>query len=58
LLDAFFQKFGEVVSDSYLLKALVYFDDIQAEPLLIHDPTLTFELVKSGLEKAVKQMSK
>lgn len=34
------------MSDSYLLKALVYFDDVKEEPLLINDPTLTFEVVK------------
>jgi predicted nucleotidyltransferase component of viral defense system len=46
LLDAFFQKFGNIISDSYLLKALIYFDDIKEEPLLINDPMLTFDKVK------------
>ena len=54
LLEVFFQKFGDVVSDSYLLKALIYFDDIKEEPLLINDPTLTFDTVKTWLEQAVK----
>ena len=56
LLEVFFQKFGDVVSDSYLLKALIYFDDIKEEPLLINDSTLTFDTVKTWLEQAVKDL--
>jgi hypothetical protein len=46
------------VTDSYLLKALIYFDDIKVEPLLINDSTLTFDVVKKGLERAVKQLNR
>lgn len=55
LLKSFFQKFGNVVSDSYLLKALIYFDDVKEEPLVMNDTKLTFEVVRKGLERAVKE---
>ncbi|MDR2540261.1 MAG: hypothetical protein LBD11_00315 [Candidatus Peribacteria bacterium] len=45
-MESFFQKFGPVVSDSYLLKALLYFDDIKEESLKLHNQDLTFEKVK------------
>jgi hypothetical protein len=44
-----------VVSDSYLLKALIYFDDVKEEPLVMNDTKLTFEVVRKGLERAVKE---
>jgi hypothetical protein len=36
------------------LKALIYFDDIKEEPLLINDPMLTFDKVKDWLEQTVR----
>jgi hypothetical protein len=56
-LETFFQKYGNIVSDSFLLKSLIYFDDIKEEKLVIKDQKLTFEVVKNGLEKAVEERS-
>ena len=50
LLDNFFKKFWTIVTKTYLLKSLVYFDDIAEEKLIIKDKNLTFEKVKQYLE--------
>ena len=55
LLDNFFKKFWNVVSKTYLLKSLVYFDDIVEEKLIIKDPNLSFDDVKKYLVDIVTQ---
>lgn len=52
LLDAFFRKYGKVVSESLILKSLVYFDDIIEEPLTMNN-SVTFEEVKIFLRKEI-----
>lgn len=51
LIDNFFEKFWKIVTKSYLIKSLVYFDDIIEEKLIIKDKVLNFEKVKKYLEK-------
>ncbi len=53
LLYIFFEKFWNVVTKSYLLKSLVYFDDIIEEELIIKDTELSFKKVKKYLEKSI-----
>lgn len=53
LLQTFFEKFWPVVTESYLLKSLIYFEDIIEEPLILHDTDTSFEKVKRYLEKVV-----
>lgn len=53
LLDIFFQKFWPVVTESYILKSLIYFDDIVEEALILHDKNLDFKTVKAYLETQV-----
>jgi hypothetical protein len=43
------------VTESYLLKSLIYFDDIIEESLIVKDSSLTFEKVKVYLEQEVKK---
>ncbi len=52
LLDAFFRKYGKGVSESLILKSLVFFDDIVEEPLVMND-SVTFEDVKKFLRNEV-----
>lgn len=49
LLDNFFLKFWNVVTKSYLLKSLVYFEDITNEDLILKDKKLNFNKVKKYL---------
>jgi len=58
LLKSFFIKFGEVVTKSYILKSLIYFDDITEEQLIMKDSNITFSFVKKELEKIVKDYLK
>lgn len=53
LFEYFSQKFWNVVTRSYLLKSLVYFEDIEEEPLILKDDTLTFSKVKIFLNDSV-----
>ena len=53
LLQKFFEKFWPVVTESYLLKSLIYFDDILEEALILHDTDISFEKVKQYFEKVV-----
>lgn len=54
-LHTFFEKFWNIVTQSYLLKSLIYFDDIMEESLILKDSSLTFEKVKKFLEEEVKK---
>lgn len=54
-LQTFFQKFWNIVTESYLLKSLIYFDDIIEEALILKDNSLSFDIVKMYLEKEVKK---
>jgi len=58
LIDAFFQKYWNVISWTILLKSLVYFDDIKEEKLILTDKTLTFDQIKDYLVKIVKEFEK
>lgn len=53
LIDNFFEKFWKIVTKSYLLKSLVYFEDIVEEKLILKDKDLNFGKVKKYLEKEV-----
>jgi len=57
IINNFFKKFWEVVSDSYLLKSLIYFDDIIEEKLIIKDKNINFDFIKNWLEKFVKDFN-
>lgn len=54
LINNFFKKFWWVVSDSYLLKSLIYFDDIIEDKLIIKDKNINFDFIKKWLEEFVK----
>lgn len=53
LINIFFEKFWKIVTKSYILKSLVYFEDIIEEELIIKDKNLTFKKVKTYLEKEI-----
>ncbi|MDD4151411.1 MAG: nucleotidyl transferase AbiEii/AbiGii toxin family protein [Candidatus Gracilibacteria bacterium] len=55
LINNFFLKFGQVVTDTYLLKSLIYFEDVEAEKLIIKDKNISFDFIKTNLEKFVKK---
>lgn len=55
LFNNFFKKFWKIVTKTYLLKSLVYFDDIVEEKLIIKDKTLTFQKVKKYLQSISTQ---
>lgn len=55
LLEIFFEKFWHVVTQSYLLKSLIYFEDITEEPLILKDSSLDFRLVKKYLEEEIQK---
>lgn len=55
LLEMFYKKFWRgIISENYLRKSLVYFDDIVEEPLRLHSD-VTFDEVKKELEKKVME---
>lgn len=53
LINIFFEKFWKIVTKSYILKSLVYFEDIIEEELIIKDKNLTFKKVRTYLEKEI-----
>lgn len=55
LINNFFLKFWQVVTDTYLLKSLIYFEDVEAEKLIIKDKNISFDFIKTNLEKFVKK---
>ncbi len=48
-INNFFKKFWNVVTKTYLLKSLLYFDDIIEEELIIKDKNINFKKVKDYL---------
>lgn len=54
ILQSFFRKYGNVVSDNQLLKSLVYFDDVIDEPLKIKKNHKEWEESKEYLIKTVR----
>ena len=56
LLEIFFEKFWYIITQSYLLKSLVYFEDIIEEPLILKDSNLDFRQVKNYLEEAIQKV--
>jgi len=57
LINSFFQKFWNIITKSYILKSLVYFEDIIEEKLILKDKNLSFEKVKKYLEKSIKSIN-
>ncbi len=55
LLEVFFEKFWKVVTESYLLKSLIYFEDITEEQLILKDTNLDFKQVKKYLEDQIRK---
>ena len=53
LLTSFDSKFWNIVSKSYLLKSLCYFDDLTNEKLILKDKNLNFEKIKDFLQKII-----
>lgn len=57
VISNFFNKFWHVISKTYLLKSLVYFDDIINEPLILKDKNLSFEDIKKYLNTEILKCS-
>lgn len=55
LLSVFREKYGDIISESILLKALVYFEDVIPAPIRIIDPRYSWENSKKILEKKVRE---
>ena len=53
VLESFMDKFWPVVTESYLLKSLIYFDDILDEQIVLKDKKLNFEKVKQEIKNEV-----
>jgi predicted nucleotidyltransferase component of viral defense system len=53
IIQNFFTKFWNIVTESYILKSLIYFDDIEEEKLILKDKNLDFGKVKKYLENEV-----
>ena len=58
LLEYFFMKYWNVVSEYLILKSLIYFDDIENDSLVLLDKWLDFEKVKNWLVEIVKEYEK
>lgn len=54
LFEAFSRKFGPIVSEMILKKSLVYFDDIEDDPIILNDTMRDFELIKTELVSTIK----
>jgi hypothetical protein len=55
VLQNFFDRFWNIVTESYLLKSLVYFDDVNEEKLVLKDKNTDFEKVKNYLKNEIKK---
>jgi predicted nucleotidyltransferase component of viral defense system len=55
LLGVFREKYWDIISESILLKSLVYFDDVIPAPIRIIDPKYTWENSKKILETKVRE---
>jgi len=58
LINAFFKKYGKVISEYLLLKSLIYFDDVRKENIYFVDKQMTFEKVKNWLKQIVRDYEK
>jgi len=54
LLDSFFKKYWNVISETILLKSLIYFDDVEDEKLALLDKNINFEKIKNYLIEQVR----
>jgi hypothetical protein len=55
LFSAFREKYGDIISESILLKSLIYFDDVTPAPIRIIDTHYTWDNSKKILEEKVKR---
>ena len=55
LLSVFREKYWDIVSESILLKSLIYFDDVTPAPIRIIDRRYTWDKSKKILEEKVKR---
>lgn len=55
LLTTFREKYGDIISESILLKSLIYFDDVIPAPIRIIDTRYTWDNSKKILEEKVKR---
>lgn len=55
LIEIFFEKFWNVVTQSYLLKSLIYYEDITEDQLILKDVNLDFNIVKKYLEDEIRK---
>ncbi len=55
LCAVFREKYGDIISESLLLKSLVYFDDVTPAPIRIIDTRYTWEKSKKILEEKVRK---
>jgi predicted nucleotidyltransferase component of viral defense system len=55
LLSAFREKYGDIISESILLKSLVYFDDVIPAPIRILDEKYTWENSQKILKEKMKK---
>lgn len=58
LIDAFFKKYGKVISEYLLLKSLIYFDDVEKEKICFIDKEMNFEKIKNWLIQIVRDYEK
>jgi Nucleotidyl transferase AbiEii toxin, Type IV TA system len=55
LLSAFREKYGDIISESILLKSLVYFDDVIPAPIRILDQRYTWENSQKILTTKIRE---
>jgi hypothetical protein len=55
LFSVFREKYGDIISESILLKSLIYFDDVIPAPIRIIDTRYTWDNSKKILEEKVKR---
>ena len=53
IINAFYQKFWNIVNENLILKSLVYFDDIIEEELILKDK-INFQEIKKFFIKLIK----
>lgn len=54
LFGVFREKYGDIISESILLKSLVYFEDVIPAPIRIIDPRYSWENSQEVLKKIVR----
>ncbi len=55
LIDCFYEKFWNVVTNQIILKSLVYFEDVVDEGIIFNDKNLDFEDIKKFLIEVVRK---